>query len=52
MLITFENLVSLAKNDCDQMKTAGRNLGVNFERPKLEKIYNRREEDLLNDLQH
>ena len=50
MLITFENLVSLAKNDCDQMKTAGRNLGVNFDRPKLEKIYNRREEDLLNDL--
>jgi len=32
------------------MKTAGRNLGVNFDRPKLEKIYNRREEDLLNDL--
>jgi aubergine-like protein len=50
MLITFENLVNLAKNDCEQMKIAGKNLGVNFNLPKLEKIFNKYEESLLNDL--
>ena len=50
MLITFDNLVGLAQNDCKQMEIAGKNLGVQFNLPKLEKIHNRREEDLLNDL--
>ena len=50
MLITFDNLVNLAKNDCKQMEIAGKNLGVQFNLPKLEKIYNIREEGLLNDL--
>ena len=50
MLITFDNLVSLAKNDCQQMQTAGRNLGVNFSLPKLEKLYTYHENSLINDL--
>ena len=50
LLITFENLVSLAKSDCDQMKIAGKNLGVNFELPHLEKIINKKEDSLINDL--
>ena len=50
MLITFDNLVSLAKNDCQQMQTAGRNLGVNFSLPKLEKLYTYHEDSLINDL--
>ena len=50
MLITFDNLVNLAQHDCEQMTTAGRNLGVNFQKPSLERLHNRREEDLLNDL--
>ena len=50
MLITFDNLVSLAKNDCQQMQTAGKNLGVNFSLPKLEKLYTYHEDSLINDL--
>jgi len=50
MLITFENLVSLAKIDCEQMATAGKNLGVKFALPSLEKIFNTKEEALINDL--
>ena len=50
MLITFENLVSLAKIDCEQMATAGKNLGVKFTLPSLEKIFNTKEEALINDL--
>ena len=50
MLITFKNLVDLADNDCRQMQTAGKNLGVSFSRPKLEKIENRNKDSLLSDL--
>ena len=50
MLITFDNLVRDAKQDCEQMAVAGKKFGVKFELPQLEKIYSRREEDLLNEL--
>jgi len=50
MLITFDNLTNLAKNDCNQMEIAGRHLGVKFELPKLEEIHNKHEEKLLDDL--
>ena len=50
MLITFDNLVNLAKNDCQQIQIAGRNLGVNFSLPKLEKLYTYHEDSLINDL--
>ena len=50
MLITFDNLVDLAKNDCNQMTTAGKNLGVEFSRPKLERISNERHKDLVDEL--
>jgi hypothetical protein len=48
MLITFENLVGLAKTDCDQMALAGNNLGVTFKLPALQKLFNTKEEALLN----
>ena len=50
MLITFDNLVNLAKNDCQQMEFAGKNLGVNFNLPQLEKVHNKYEEQLLIEL--
>ena len=51
MLITFDNLVDKAKEDCRQMNVAGKNLGVSFELPALEKIYSdRKTEDLLIEL--
>ena len=50
MLITFDNLVGLAKEDCKQMGIAGKNLGVDFSLPKLEKIYNSHEDSIINDL--
>jgi aubergine-like protein len=50
MLITFDNLIELAKGDCNQMSTAGKNLGVDFSRPKLEKISNKKHDDLIDDL--
>ena len=50
MLITFNELVELAKGDCNQMSTAGKNLGVDFSRPQLERISNTRHDDLLNEL--
>ena len=50
MLITFDHLTHLAKTDCQQMETAGKNLGVSFQLPKLEKINNNHEEQLISDL--
>ena len=50
MLITFENLVGLAKTDCDQMALAGDKLGVTFKLPALQKLFNTKEEALINDL--
>ena len=50
ILITFDNLTNLAKNDCNQMEIAGRKLGVKFGLPKLEEIHNKHEEKLLDDL--
>ena len=51
MLITFNNLVSLAENDCQQMSIAGRNLDVQFSKPKLERINsNKNRDDLLKEL--
>lgn len=50
MLITFDNLVDLAKGDCSQMSRAGENLGVKFLRPTLHRISNTRHDDLLNEL--
>ena len=52
MLITFKNLKDLAENDCRQMSNAGKSLGVDFSRPKLELIYStKRGEDLLKELE-
>ena len=50
MLITFDNLVRDAKQDCEQMAVAGKKFGVKFELPQLERMCSRREEDLLNEL--
>ena len=50
MLITFDYLVNLAQGDCRQMEMAGKNLGVNFTLPKLEKLYNKHEEKIINEL--
>ena len=47
MLITFDNLTNLAKNDCEQMEKAGKNLGVKFSLPKLEKVYTHKKGDEL-----
>ena len=51
MLITFDHLQNLAKKDCEQMAIAGKNLGVLFSLPKLEKVKSTRQgEELLEDL--
>lgn len=50
MLITFNNLVNLAKIDCEQMGKAGEQYGVTFERPALQKLNSNRKEDLLDEL--
>ena len=51
MLITFGNLINLARGDCEQMSKAGNNLGVKFDFPQLEKINsNKKGDDLLNEL--
>ena len=53
MLITFENLVNLAKNDCEQMKIASEAFGIKFDFPHLQKIENNKinKTDLINELQ-
>ena len=38
MLITFDNLVNLAKTDCEQMKIASEAFGIKFDLPQLQKI--------------
>ena len=51
MLITFNHLKDLARQDCTQMEQAGKSLGVNFTRPKLEEIpLKKRPDDLLEEL--
>ena len=52
LLITFSNLVDLAKNDCEQMKKAGEAFGIKFDLPFLHKIENNKinKSELLNEL--
>ena len=38
MLLTFDNLVELARNDCEQMKIASQAFGIKFDFPQLQKI--------------
>ena len=38
MLLTFDNLVDLARNDCEQMKIASQAFGIKFDFPQLQKI--------------
>ena len=42
MLLTFDNnnLLELARDDCEQMKIAGKAFGINFELPQLQRINN------------
>ena len=40
MLITFDNLVELARKDCEQMKIASDAFGIKFDLPQLYKIKN------------
>ena len=49
VLVAFEDLVNLAREDCNQMKTAGKNLGVNFDFPQLEKLQDSKNKDALVD---
>ena len=55
MLITFENLVELARNDCEQMIKASEAFGVKFEYPQLQKInissININKSQIINELQ-
>ena len=51
MLITFDKIAELAKIDCEEMMRAGKNLGVKFSWPKLEKIHTEKKgDDLLREL--
>ena len=51
MLITFNELVNLAQEDCNQISRAGVNLGVKFSLPKLENLgQKKRGDELLNEL--
>ena len=53
MLITFDNLVELAKKDCEQMKIASEAFGIKFDLPYLERIENNKisKSELINKLQ-
>ena len=49
-LITFNHIVSLAKNDCDQFCKACNSFGITFKFPELIKLNNTNKEDLLYEL--
>ena len=53
MLITFDNLVNLAKTDCEQMKIASEAFGIKFDLPQLQKINSSKatKSELLSELQ-
>ena len=50
-LITFNNLVSLAKNDCDQFCKACNSFGIAFKFPELIKLNSSNNQDLIMELQ-
>ena len=50
-LITFNNIVGLAKNDCDQFCKACNSFGINFKFPELIKLNSNNNQDLLYELQ-
>ena len=51
LLIAFNDIVNLARQDCEQMTVAGKNLGVKFELPSLQKIEDsRNKEELIQQL--
>ena len=53
MLLTFENLVELARKDCEQMKIASEAFGIKFDFPQLQKISQNKinKSELLTELQ-
>ena len=51
-LITFEKIVSLAKNDCDQMCKACGNFGIQFKFPQLIKLTSHNNNDLKKELEN
>ena len=51
MLITFKNIVGMAKKDCEEMSKAGNQIGVSFELPSLQQLEKtHRPEDLVSQL--
>ena len=51
-LITFNNIVGLAKNDCDQFCKACNSFGITFKFPELIKLNSSNNEDLLYELRN
>lgn len=49
-LITFNNIVGLAKNDCDQFCKACNAFGISFKFPELIKLNSHNDNDLLYEL--
>ena len=51
MLITFKNIVGMARKDCEEMSKAGNQIGVSFELPSLQQLEKtHRPEDLVSQL--
>ena len=51
LLITFTNLIDIAKNDCDQLNKAAQLFGLEFSIPKLYYIENTKKNELTQELE-
>ena len=51
-LITFNNIVALAKNDCDQFCKACNSFGISFKFPELIKLNSSNRDEMLDELRH
>ena len=50
VLITFNDIVNLAKNDCDQLNKASNEFGIKFKMPELITLKSTNKEELLDEL--
>ena len=51
LLITFTNLIEIAKNDCEQLNKAAQLFGLEFSLPKLYSIENTKKNELTQELE-
>ena len=51
LLLTFKNLVDIAKNDCEEIKKAAQKFGLEFDLPELQILQHTKKNEIMTDLE-